>query len=102
MSFAFDVEKDHWFHEKLEGGEDEIEIEIREILEFAQLYDYSPVSYPAYEDTAVQARSKELALRNKPKPEASGEAGAAVLKVRQDARDNLEQIRQSNKERINQ
>jgi len=102
MSFAFDVEKDHWFHEKLEGSEDEIEIEIREILEFAQLYDYSPVSYPAYEDTAVQARSKELALRNKPKPEASGEAGAAVLKVRQDARDNLEQIRQSNKERINQ
>jgi len=100
MSFAFDVEQDHWFHEKVGDGEDEIEI--REILEFAELYDYSPVSYPAYEDTVVQARSKELALRNKPKPEASGEAGAAVLKVRQDARDNLEQIRKSYKERTNQ
>jgi len=94
MSFAFDVEKDHWMYEDF----DEIEIEVREILEFRTLYDYSPVSYPAYEDTTVQARCKELALRNKPKPEASGEASAAALEVRQDARDHLEQIRRSNKQ----
>lgn len=96
MSFAFDVEKERWFHEEV--GEDKDEIEIREILEFATLYDYSPVSYPAYEGTQVEAHCKELAFRNKPKPEASGEASAAVLKVRQDAKDNLEQIRKSNKE----
>lgn len=95
MSFAFDLERDgeKWSTEKVEG----VEIETREILEFKTLYDYSPVSYPAYEDTTVQARDKDLALRNKPEPEASGEASAAVLKVRQDAKDNLEQIRKSNK-----
>jgi len=100
MSFCFDVkpEGENWISELF----NEERFDVREILDFNMLYDYSPVSYPAYEDTVVQARSKELALRNKPKPEASGEAGAAVLKVRQDARDNLEQIRQSNKERINQ
>jgi len=78
MSFAFDVEKENWFHEQIDDDE---EIEIREILEFLTLYDYSPVSYPAYEDTVVQARSKELALRNRPKPEASGEASAAALRI---------------------
>jgi len=95
MSFAFDVERDgeKWSTDEIEGAK----VETREILEFLTLYDYSPVSYPAYEDTSVQARGKDLALRNKPEPEASGEASAAVLKVRQDARDNLEQIRKSNK-----
>jgi len=98
MSFAFDIERDHWMYEDF----DEIEIEVREILEFRTLYDYSPVSYPAYEDTTVQARCKELAFRNKPESGAPDEAGTAVLKVRQDARDNIEQIRKSYKERTNQ
>jgi len=98
MSFAFDIERDHWMYEDF----DEIEIEVREILEFRTLYDYSPVSYPAYEDTTVQARCKELAFRNKPESGAPDESGTAVLKVRQDARDNIEQIRKSYKERTNQ
>jgi len=95
MSFAFDIERDGetWSTDEIDGAK----IETREILEFSHIYDYSPVSYPAYEDTSVQARGKDLALRNKPEPEASGEASAAVLKVRQDARDNLEQMRKSNK-----
>ncbi|HUT87826.1 MAG TPA: HK97 family phage prohead protease, partial [Candidatus Heimdallarchaeota archaeon] len=46
MSFAFSVEKDKW---TIEDDEDEERVETREVLSFDQLYDYSPVSYPAYE-----------------------------------------------------
>jgi hypothetical protein len=53
------------------------------------------VSYPAYKQTIVSARGKELALRNKPDPEASGEAGAAALDVQKQARDNLQRMRES-------
>ena len=95
MSFAFDVEKENWFHEQVD---DEEEIEIREILEFLTLYDYSPVSYPAYKGTQVEAHCKELAFRNKPKPEASGEASAAVLKIRKEA---IDRFSSQHKDQIN-
>jgi len=99
MSFAFDVDPDgaKWRIDEVEG----VRIETREIVQFAQIYDYSPVSYPAYKQTIVDARSRELALRNKPEPGAPGEAGAAALEVRKEARANIEQLRKHNLERYN-
>ena len=93
MSFAFDVDLDgvRWSVDEIEG----VKIETREILRFANIYDYSPVSYPAYKQTIVSARCKELALRDRPEPEASGEAGAAALDVQKEARANLQRIRES-------
>jgi HK97 family phage prohead protease len=65
MSFAFDLAPrgQTWDVEKDEDG---IEIDVRTITEFGEIYDYSPVAYPAYEGTEVQARSKELAYAGKP------------------------------------
>lgn len=48
MSFAFKTIKDRWF---TEGGEDR-----RELLE-VQLFEVSPVTFPAYPDTDVSARA---------------------------------------------
>ncbi|HUV64419.1 MAG TPA: HK97 family phage prohead protease [Sedimentisphaerales bacterium] len=86
MSFAFDTEKDNWFWEEIEG----VRIETREILSFATLYDYSPVSYPAYKETVVMARCKDLALRHRPEPGAPGEGGRALLEVLKLDRERLE------------
>lgn len=87
MSFSFDVAPEgySWSWEEIEG----MKIEVREITEFGEIYDYSPVTYPAYEDTEVDTRNKKLAERNKPQPGASGEAGTAVLEVMRDARENI-------------
>lgn len=76
MSFAFDMMggEEKWLKEQIEG----VYIETREIVSFGHLYDYSPVSFPAYEDTSVGARMVELATRNRPAPEASGAADAAA------------------------
>jgi len=86
MSFAFDTEKDNWFWEEIEG----VKSETREILSFATLYDYSPVSYPAYKETVVMARCKDLALRHRPDPGAPGEGGRALLDVLRLDRQRLE------------
>ena len=51
MSFAFGVIKDAWTRR-----EDETPDTLRELLE-VRLYDVSPVTYPAYEDTEVGVRS---------------------------------------------
>jgi HK97 family phage prohead protease len=95
MSFAFDIKQDAWTIKEVDG----VELDVREIVEFDMIYDYSPVTYPAYKDTKVVARSKELALRNKPKSEVSDDvAGAAALEVSKDAGENIEQRRKSNQE----
>lgn len=64
MSFAFSLSPDgqKWRVDEIEG----VKIETREIIEFDEIYDYSPVTYPAYEQTEVVARSKEIALRQRP------------------------------------
>ena len=49
-SFAFWVEDDKW-------DEDDEGRVIRTIKQFRRLYDISPVTYPAYPDTSVAARS---------------------------------------------
>ena len=88
MSFAFDIARggDNWIWEDFDG----VKIEVREITKFGEIYDYSPVTYPAYEDTEVNTRAKKLAERNRPDPEASGKAGAAALEVLREARENIQ------------
>ena len=49
MSFGFRVAKDEW---KEEG-----DIYVRTILEIEELYEVSPVTFPAYPDTAVAVRA---------------------------------------------
>jgi len=56
MSFAFTVERDSW------------EDDLRTVEEFSEIFDYSPVTYPAYQQTEIVARSADEALRNKPDP----------------------------------
>jgi len=87
MSFAFDVQEDRWLWE----GEGDNRIETREILSFANLYDYSPVSYPAYKETVVMARCRDLALRHHPEPGAPGDGSRALLEVVQMSKDALSQ-----------
>lgn len=52
-SFAFTIEEDEW-----RKGD---ETDIREIRKIKRLYDVSPVTYPAYPQTNVAARSAEKA-----------------------------------------
>lgn len=72
MSFGFKVLRgqDEWASEE---GEDGSVVDVRTIKEFDSLPDFSPVCQPAYPTTEVYARSKELILRNRPEPEASGD-----------------------------
>jgi len=54
-SFAFTVERDEWeFNDN--------EPDRRVITKIDRLFDVSPVTYPAYPDTSVAARSKEHSL----------------------------------------
>lgn len=52
-SFAFSVREDKWKFSTDPGVPDE-----RTILKIERLYDVSPVTYPAYEQTSVWVRSK--------------------------------------------
>ena len=75
MSFAFTVgDGDKWHTDKVGDKK----VLTREIIEFAHLYDYSPVSYPAYKQTSVNARSKKLAFYHRPDPATVGEGGATA------------------------
>jgi len=98
MSFAFNIARagDNWYWGEFEG----VKIEVREIIKLEEIFDYSPVSYPAYKQTVVNARSKELALRNRPDPEVSGEAGAVAPEILKESRDNIRRMRESIKERL--
>lgn len=53
-SFRFIVEEDAWKY-----AEDSNELDERTITKISHVLDVSPVVYPAYEDTSVQARSFE-------------------------------------------
>lgn len=77
MSFAFDIaaEGQRWVTDEIAG----VEVDTREITEFGQIYDYSPVSYPAYKQTIVDARSRRIAILSKPEPGAPGEGRATAL-----------------------
>lgn len=80
MSFAFLVDDDggdYWHSELIDG----VKTDIREIIRFKVLYDYSPVAYPAYTETSVVARNIQIArsFREKSIPETSGEPDPKVL-----------------------
>lgn len=79
MSFAFDVIEGEW-QIREENGE---RIWTREITKL-KIYEVSPVTFPAYESTEIEARCKEMAFRDKPEPEASGDNDAAVSEVTED------------------
>lgn len=61
-SFAFTVAEQRWEHKEKEPS-------VRTITKIKRLYDVSPVTNPAYEDSTVGARSFEAA---KPKDEKKG------------------------------
>lgn len=58
MSFAFTVKQDRWFTDP--SGQ-----QIREIIEVDRLFDVSPVTYPAYAETSVSARTLALEQRRR-------------------------------------
>lgn len=57
-SFAFTVAKDEW-----EYPSDGKSPAIRTITEIEELFDVGPVTYPAYPQTTVSARAKEMAAK---------------------------------------
>ncbi len=66
MSFGFFVERDgqEWSTET--DKETGAVVDVRSITKFSAIPDFSPVSQPAYPTTEIQARSKDLALQDKP------------------------------------
>lgn len=64
MSFAFDVDTAHW---EMENG-----VDVRVVDKVARLWDVSPVTYPAYPQTDISARSLAMLAGNL-NPEQRGE-----------------------------
>ena len=71
MSFAFNVEREEW----TDGGDGALDL--RDIKEFKEIFDYSPVTYPQYKQTEIQARSAD-------KLKESREAAAAAKQLSMD------------------
>lgn len=90
QSFAFWVtrEGEKWESETASGKT----TYRRTIKEFSAIEEFSAVTFPQYEETTLQTRSVQVAIRNRPRPEASGAASTAVLEVLRDSRDNLAQL----------
>lgn len=57
MSFAFRVLKQEW--EEVKNADGSI-LDVRHITRFEHIYDFSPVTFPAYNDTEIVKRSIEL------------------------------------------
>ena len=76
MSFAFRVDREgeEWTTETDEEGKT---VDLRTIKKFEDIFDFSPVSEPAYTTTEVYARSKEMICRNKPESGAPDEGPSA-------------------------
>jgi HK97 family phage prohead protease len=66
MSFGFRTTRDgeEWRRYVDASGKT---VEVRTIKQIAELWDYSPVTFPAYEETSIQSRSKDLAFAHRPK-----------------------------------
>lgn len=56
-SFGFTVDEDEWDDSEVKRGK----LPLRTITRIGELYDVSPVTFPAYPQTSVSARSKEKA-----------------------------------------
>jgi HK97 family phage prohead protease len=71
MSFAFSTEKESWEYAQTPGQSD-----LRTVEEFRELFDYSPVTYPAYKQTELQARSAEDVFESRKAPSGDEQPGA--------------------------
>lgn len=71
MSFAFSTEKESWEYSK-----DKNQSDLRTVEEFRELYDYSPVTYPAYKQTELQARSAQDVFDSREAPAGDEQPGA--------------------------
>jgi hypothetical protein len=69
MSFAFTISEDRWYT-------DESGMTIREIISIDQLFDVSPVTYPAYTETDVSARTQEKYKEFRAAQDAVGAGGS--------------------------
>jgi len=96
QSFAFRVADDEWKRETIDGTE----FWKRYIKKFAEIPEFSAVTFPAYTDTTLQARMKDLASKNKPESGTPEEAGGAPLEVLKESRDNIAARRKSLMEEI--
>ena len=74
-SYAFAVKTDEWTKPTRAG-----ELPLRTIKEFEFLYDVSPVTFPAFEETTAEARSAALA-QHAAIPDVTEDA-AAILRAR--------------------
>lgn len=79
-SFAFTVSDYHWEEEK----RDENHIDVRVITKIQKVYDVSPVTYPAYDDTSVAKRSFDKMKAEKRDNKENTESN---VKTQADARD---------------
>ena len=101
QSFAFYLSKEGEAWEIFTDEKDGKKTYRRTITQFAGITEFSAVTWPAYEATTLQARDLEAALRNRPSDSAESQPDAtAVAEVMRDARENLEQIRNTNKEAL--
>ena len=74
-SFGFSVVREEWTR-----PENRAELPLRTILE-ARLFDVSPVTYPAYEETSAEARSQAEALAQAEETLAKASADAAIAQA---------------------
>lgn len=81
MSFGFFVDRDGQEWETETDAETGSSVDVRTITKFAGIPDFSPVSEPAYPTTEIQARSRDLALQDKPEPSTEGEDAATVAEA---------------------
>lgn len=57
MSFAFRVEDQEW--EEIKNPDGSI-LNVRHIIKFEKIFDFSPVTFPAYNDTEIFKRAHEM------------------------------------------
>jgi len=69
-SFAFDISERTILREEKADGKEVVTITIKKM---GQLYDVSPVTYPAYEDTEVSMRSMITQIQAEPKADQPNE-----------------------------
>lgn len=75
MSFAFVVVKEVWTNRELQDGTTQA---LRELVE-VKLYDVSPVTYPAYEDTEIGVRELEVLVEARRADGSLSDESRAVL-----------------------
>ncbi len=94
MSFGFYLSKEDSEWKQITIGNKTIDI--RTIKRFKRIVDYSPVTYPAYKDTDVAARSKDAALLSRQLMSMSGIPNE--VRVQSDCKETKDKIKELLKE----